>query len=127
MSDRSGAGVVDLAERLIGEARRLLAQHIELLKAELRQEAARAAQSLGLLLGGVLASGLGLLFLALALGILVGDRIGSRAGGLAIVGGALAVAGGVAGALGARALGQLRPMPESAGELREDMAWLRRG
>ena len=121
-----GTSVVDLATRLIADLGRLVDQRIELFKAELRQEARNVARSLGLLVAGAVGMGVGSAFLLLALGLWVGDLVGSTPGGLAIVGGGFALAGAALGFLAIRNLRRQRFAPETARELRRDVEWIQR-
>jgi uncharacterized membrane protein YqjE len=121
-----GTSVVDLATRLIADIGRLVDQRIELFKAELRQEAKNVARSLGLLVAGAVGMGVGSIFLLLALGLWVGDLVGSTPGGLAIVGGGFALAGAALGFLAIRNLRRQRFAPETARELRRDVEWIQR-
>jgi hypothetical protein len=116
----------DLATRLIADFRRLAEQHVALLKAELTQEATRLAKATGVLVAGTVAVALGALFLLVALGLWIGDLIDSTPGGLAIVGGILAVAGAVAGLLAVKEL-QRRKFERASAELRRDAEWIRNG
>ena len=115
---------MDLAGRLVWELGRLVDQRLELLKAELKQEATDVAKSLGLLAAGAIGASVGVAFLLLALGLWVGDLVGSTPGGLAIVGGGLALISGALGLLGARSLGRHRLVPETVRELRRDAEWI---
>jgi uncharacterized membrane protein YqjE len=121
-----GTSVVDLATRLIADLGRLVDQRIELFKAELRQEARNVARNLGLLVAGAVGIGVGSAFLLLALGLWVGDLVGSTPGGLAIVGGGFALAGAAVGFLAIRNLRRQRFAPETARELRRDVEWIQR-
>ena len=116
----------DLAARLVADVRRLVDQHVQLLKAELAHEAARAAKAAGMLAAGALGVALGALFLLVALGLWIGDLIDSTPGGLAIVGGALAIIGGVLGFLAVKEL-QRRKFERASAELRRDAEWIRNG
>jgi Putative Actinobacterial Holin-X, holin superfamily III len=107
-----GTSVVDLATRLF--------------KAELRQEARNVVRSLGLLVAGAVGMGVGSAFLLLALGLWVGNLVGSTPGGLAIVGGGIALAGAALGFLAIRNLSRQRFAPETARELRRDVEWIQR-
>jgi Putative Actinobacterial Holin-X, holin superfamily III len=120
-------GFLELAGRLIGDLGRLLDQRLELLKAELTREATSLAKSVGLLAVAVVGGSVGLAFLLLALGLWVGQLVGSTPGGLALVGAALAVAGLVLGLLAAKRLERQRLAPETMGELRRDAEWIRHG
>jgi uncharacterized membrane protein YqjE len=116
--------LLDLAARLAGEVRHLVDQRLELLKAELKQEASDIVRSLGLLAAGAAGASVGAVLLLLALGLWVGDLVGSRPGGLAIVGAGLALVGGVLVLLAARSLGRRQLVPETIRELRRDAEWI---
>lgn len=116
--------LLDLAGQLMTDVARLVDQRLELLRLELRQEASDAMKKVGLVGAGATMASVGLAFLLLALGLWVGDLVGSRSGGLAIVGGAFCLAGGALGFLGARALRRQRLMPETMLQLRRDAQWI---
>jgi hypothetical protein len=120
-------GFLELAGRLISDLGRLLDQRLELLKVELTREATSFAKSMGLLTAAVVGGSVGLGFLLLALGLWVGQLVGSTPGGLALVGAALVAAGLVLGLLAAKRLERQRLAPETLGELRRDAEWIRNG
>jgi hypothetical protein len=120
-------GVLELAGRLISDLGRLLDQRLELLKAELTREATSLAKSVGLLAAALVGGSVGLAFLLLALGLWVGQLVGSTPGGLALIGAAVAVASLVVGLLAAKRLERQRFAPETIGELRRDAEWIRHG
>jgi uncharacterized membrane protein YqjE len=119
------AGFVELATRLIGDISRLVDQRLALLKAELQQDAANLARSLGMLAAGVLGVGVGATLLLVALGLWVGHLVGSTPGGLAIVGGSLAVTGAAVGALARKGMERQRLARHTIRELRRDTEWIR--
>jgi hypothetical protein len=121
------AGLLELASRLVSDLRQLIDQRLALLKAELTQEATRAAKNIGMLVAGVVGAGVGVAFLLLALGLWVGHLVGSAPGGLAIVGGGLVVAGGGLGLLAAKHLEHQRLARTTVRELRRDAEWIRNG
>jgi uncharacterized membrane protein YqjE len=122
---RPATSLLDLGGRLVGELARLLDQRLDLLKAELKQGAAEALQHLGLVIGGMLGVSVGIAFTLLALGLWIGDLVGSTPGGLAIVGGSLTLIGAVLGLFGIRSLHGQRLVPETAREFRRDEEWIR--
>jgi uncharacterized membrane protein YqjE len=121
------ASLLELATRLAGDLGRLVEQRIDLLKAELAQEATDVARSLGLLAAGAVGASIGVAFLLLALGLWVGQLVGSTPGGLAIVGGGLAVIGAGLGLLATKNLQRQRLARETVSELRRDAEWIRHG
>lgn len=121
------ASLLELATRLAGDLGRLVEQRIDLLKAELAQEASDVARSLGLLAAGAVGASIGVAFLLLALGLWVGQLVGSTPGGLAIVGGGLAVIGAGLGLLATKNLQRQRLAQETVSELRRDAEWIRHG
>jgi hypothetical protein len=118
-------GLVELVTRLIGDIGRLVDQRLDLLKAELKRDAANVARSLGVLAAGAVGVGVGAALLLLALGLWVGQLVGSTPGGLAIVGGGLALAGAGLGLLARKNLERQRLARETIGELRRDAEWIR--
>ena len=82
------------------------------------------ARGLGLLATGAVLTGIGSAFLLLALGLWVGDLVGSTPGGLAIVGGGFALTGGGLGLLAIKNLKRRRFAPETVRELRRDVEWI---
>jgi len=114
----------ELATRLIRELGLFVEQRLELLKAELKQEASHIAKSLGLVIAGAAGASVGGFLLLLALGLWVGELVGSIPGGLAIIGGGLALAGGFLILVGTRSLGQQRFVPETVRALRRDAEWI---
>ena len=97
--------LLELASRLVADLRQLIDQRLELLKAELTQEATRAAKNVGMLVAGAVGASIGVAFLLLALGLWVGHLVGSAPGGLAIVGGGLVLTGAGLGLLARQASG----------------------
>jgi hypothetical protein len=119
--------LLELATRLVADLGRLVDQRLELLKAELKQEATRVVKSLGVLAAGLVGAGVGVAFLLLALGLWVGHLVGSTPGGLAIVGGGLALTGAGLGLLAIKNLQRQRNARETVRELRRDAEWIRHG
>ncbi len=120
-------GLLELAARLVADLRQLIDQRLELLRAELTQEATRAAKNIGVLVAGVIGAGVGAAFLLLALGLWIGHLVGSGPGGLAIVGGGLVIAGVGLSLLATKSLERQRLARETVRELRRDVEWIRNG
>src|SRR5262245_43483336 len=124
---RDSRSFVDLVNRLLSEIIDLLDQTVALLKLELREELGAIAHSAAFLAAGGVVAGLGALLLIVALALGIGDGIGSTAGGFAIVGGVLAVVGGIVLARMRRRLSDLGLRPrETVRELRRDVEWIKR-
>lgn len=119
------AGLVELATKLIADVGRLVDQRLDLLRAELKRDAANVARSLGVLAAGSAAVALGAVLLLVALGLWVGGLVGSTPGGLAIVGAGLAVAGAGLAVLARKNLERQRLAPDTVRELRRDAEWIR--
>jgi putative superfamily III holin-X len=117
--------LLDLTTRLVADLGRLVDQRLELLKAELKQEATSAAKNVGVLAAGAVGAGVGVALLLIALGLWVGHLVGSTPGGLALVGGGLAIAGVGVGLLAIKNLEGRRLARETVRELRRDVEWIR--
>jgi uncharacterized membrane protein YqjE len=120
-------GLLDLAVQLAGEVRRFIDQRLELFKAELKEEVALTVKSAGVLAAGTVGASVGTLFLLLALGVWIGDLMGSRPAGLAAVGGGLALVGGGLVFFAARNLKRRRLVRDTVADLRRDAEWIRHG
>jgi putative superfamily III holin-X len=81
----------------------------------------------GLLAAAVVGGSVGLAFLLLAVGLWVGQLVGSTPGGLALIGASVAVTSLVVGLVAAKRLERQRFAPETIGELRRDAEWIRHG
>jgi uncharacterized membrane protein YqjE len=121
------ASFTDLTARLAGDLRHLAQQHLELLKAELARDGLVLARVAGVVAAGGLAALVGFVLLLLALGVWVGDLIGSLPGGLALVGAALAVVGLGGAVLALRRLQRQRLVVNTLRELERDAEWIRHG
>jgi hypothetical protein len=121
------ASFLELALRLLTELRRLFDQRLALLRAELAQEATALAKNLGLLVAGAVAASVGIAFLLLALGLWVGQLVGSTSGGLVIVGAGLGAIGVLLALPALRSLQHRRFAQETLRELRRDAEWIRDG
>jgi len=118
---------LELASRLVADLRQLIDQRLELIKAELTQEASRAAKNFGLLVAGAVGASIGVAFLLLALGLWVGQLVGSTPGGLAIVGAGLVLIGAGLGLVAAKNFERQRLARQTVRELRRDAEWIRNG
>jgi hypothetical protein len=118
-------GLVDLVTRLVGDIGRLVDQRLDLLKAELRRDAANVARNIGVLAAGAVGAGVGVVLLLLALGLWVGQLIGSTPGGLAIVGAGLVLTSAGLGLLAVKRLERQRLARDTVRELRRDAEWIR--
>jgi len=112
---------------IIDDAQRLMVQHAELLKADIRKDlhdAKEAGYVLGL--GGVLlgAGGLMLLFMFVYLLDWLCYPQLPLWGSFGIVGGVLAIAGGIFFFRGQQQLDKINPLPENSVEaVKEDLQW----
>jgi hypothetical protein len=118
-------GLGELATRLIGDLGRLVDQRLDLFKAELKRDAANVARNVGVLAAGAVGVGVGAALLLLALGLWVGQLVGSTPGGLALVGAGLVLVSGGLGLLAVKNLGRQRLARETVRELRRDAEWIR--
>jgi uncharacterized membrane protein YqjE len=116
--------LLELGRRLARDVARLFDQHLTLLRLELQHGAAELSKSLALVVAAVLGLTVGALFLLLALGLWIGNAVGSTAAGLLIVGGGLVLSGGGLGLAGSRRFQRLRLIPDVTRELRRDAAWI---
>lgn len=121
------ASVLELASRLLSDLGRLVHQRLELLRAELARDAADLAWSAGALGAAAIGASVGLALLLVALGLWVGQLIGSMPGGLALVGIGLVVAGAGLGVVAVKRLERLRLARDTVRELRRDAEWIRHG
>jgi Putative Actinobacterial Holin-X, holin superfamily III len=119
--------LLELVTRLVADLDRLVDQRLDLLKAELKQEATSIAKSLGVLAAGAVGAGVGVALLLLDLGLWAGHLVGSTPGGLAIVGGGLALTGAGLGLLVIKNLERQRLARETVRELRRDAEWIQHG
>src|SRR5262249_1730963 len=115
-----------LVSGIIDDTQRLLTQHADLLKADIRQ-AQREAKETGLALGlAAVLLGLGGLLLLIMLALLL-HWLGPQLplwGSFAIVGGAVTAIGAAAYFYGREKLEHLNPLPENSVEaVKEDLQW----
>jgi len=117
--------VAQLVSGIIDDAQRLMVQHAELLKADIRKDlhdAKEAGYSLGI--GGVLLGAGGLMLLFMIAHLLNWMWELPLWGGFGIVGGVLALAGGILFFRGQQQLDKINPLPENSVEaVKEDLQW----
>jgi Putative Actinobacterial Holin-X, holin superfamily III len=124
--ENGSASFGSLISRLLNEIVRLLDLKLDLLKAELKEELGAAARRIALLAVGGVIGALGGFFLIVALAVWVGELVGNMPGGFAIIGGVLAIAGGLLLATMAARLGEQRFVPrQTAQEIRRDVEWIK--
>lgn len=123
--ERRAPRLGELLHRLLSEIGQLIDQRITLVRVELKEQVSTAVRDLGLVLFGAVLATLGLLLLLLALGFWVGGLMSSTAGGLALVGAVVIVAGAVAMMLALKELRRQRLVPETREELRRDAKWIK--
>jgi uncharacterized membrane protein YqjE len=123
--DVEANSVGDLLGRVTSDLSTLLRQELELAKAELRQEAAKAGKAGGMLGGAGVLGHLTVAFLALALTFALGNVM--DLGWAALIVAALLAAGAVVLVTRGRAqLRQLNPIPQQTVEtVKEDVQWAR--
>ena len=124
-TDTSGASVGQLMSEIAADLSSLMRQEVELAKAEIKEEAAKAGKGAAMLGGAAYGGHMVLLFGTLALVFAIGSRIGLGWAALILT----AVWAVVAAVLAARGRAQLRrvnPKPERTVQtLKEDAQWAR--
>lgn len=117
--------VAHLVSGIIDDAQRLMVQHAELLKADIRKDlrdAKEAGYSMGI--GGALLGGGGLMLLIMAAMLLYELAHLPLWGSFGIVGGVLALAGGIFFFRGQQQMDKINPLPENSVEaVKEDLQW----
>jgi len=116
--------VAHLVSGIIDDAQRLMVQHADLLKADIRKDlhdAKEAGYSLGI--GGLLLGGGGLMLLFMFAYLL--HELGLPLwGSFGIVGGVLTLAGGIFFFRGQQQMDKINPLPENSVEaVKEDLQW----
>ena len=121
--DTSGESLGDLVSELTGDLSKLMRQELELAKAEIRQEAAKAGKATGMLAAAGFAGYLTTVLLSLALVFALGAVM--PLGWAALIVAALwGVAGAVLYSSGRAKLRTVNPKPERTVEtLKEDAEW----
>ncbi|MEU4888796.1 MULTISPECIES: phage holin family protein [Streptomyces] len=115
----------ELVSRVTDDFRRLLSQEIQLAKAELKAEGAKAGQAAGMFGGAVFAGYMVALFLSLT-AVFALSNVMDPAWAALIVTALWAVAGGVLALVGRARTRQFSPAPEQTIEtLKEDAEWAR--
>jgi hypothetical protein len=118
-------GVAQLLSGIIDDTQRLLVQHAELLKADIRKDlhdAKEAGYSLGF--GGAMLGAGGLLLLFMIAHLLNWMWELPLWGGFGITGGILALAGGLLFFRGQQQLDKIDPLPENTVQaVKEDLQW----
>lgn len=121
--DTTGESLGDLVSELTGDLSKLMRQELELAKAELRQEAAKAGKATGMLAAAGFAGYLTTVLLSLALVFALGAVM--PLGWAALIVAALwGIAGAVLYSTGRAKLRTVNPKPERTVEtLKEDAEW----
>lgn len=121
--DTSGESLGDLVSELTGDLSKLMRQELELAKAEIRQEAAKAGKATGMLAAAGFAGYLTTVLLSLALVFALGAVM--PLGWAALIVAALwGIAGAVLYSTGRAKLRTVNPKPERTVEtLKEDAEW----
>jgi hypothetical protein len=122
-TDPSGASVGQLMSEIATDLSTLMRQEVELAKAEVKQEAAKAGKGAGMLGGAAYGGNMALLFGTLALVFAIGSQIGLGWAALIVT----VLWGTIAALLASRGRAQLRnvnPKPERTMQtLKEDAQW----
>ncbi len=119
------ASLGDLVSRLSDEAGNLVRTHIELAKAEVKEEVKNAAAGVGLLAGGGVAAHLALIVLSIAAswGLAEVMPIGLA---FLVVGVIWVVVAAVLYVIGRERLRRVEPPRQTMEEIQEDKEWLKR-
>jgi hypothetical protein len=116
-----------LVAGIIDDATKLISQHVDLFRAEVRQDFKRSVTAAKYLGTGSILLVVGCLFLAISLVPLLGEffpslPIWSR---WAIVGGLFVVTGGIAFAIGQSVMRSFNPLPDQTlAAIQEDVTWI---
>jgi uncharacterized membrane protein YqjE len=122
--DDSNSLLEELA-RLCDQVGRFVGQRLDLVTAELRQGTQDTLRRTALVAVGAMGAAVGAMFLLLALGVWVGELIGTIAGALAMVGAGLTLVAGLLAGWAIRSLRTRRFAPETIRALRRDAEWIR--
>lgn len=99
-------------------------KEVELAKVELKEEAGRAGKGAGMLGGAAVAGWFALLFLSFALGWLL-DEVMHTALAFLLIAVLYGIGAAVLGMKGREKLGEVEPLPNTIGSLKEDAEWAR--
>jgi hypothetical protein len=122
----SSPSVGELLGRLSLQLRRFLEQKLALARVEVKTGLRDIVRDAVLIATGAVLAVLGIIHLVIALSLWVGDLLGSRPAGFALVGGLVAIGGAVAAMLGLRGLQAHSVVPrQTVTELRRDVAWIK--
>jgi outer membrane lipoprotein SlyB len=122
-TDLSGASFGALMGEIAADLSALMRQEVELAKAEVRAEVAKAGKAAGMLGGAGFAGYMVLVLGSLAIAYALGDRIGFGWGTF-IVTAVWAIAGAILGLTGRKQLKSINPKPELTVEsIKEDVQW----
>jgi len=113
----------DLFGDLTQELSTLMRQEVELGRAELREEAQRAAKAAGGFAGAGVGAWMCVLFVSLTVAWLL-DHVMDRALAFAIVAIAWAVAAAILFQMGRRRMKDVEPLPQTTQSIKEDVQWL---
>jgi hypothetical protein len=116
-----------LVAGILEDASKLISQHVELFRAEVRQDFKKTMTAAKYLSTGSLLIVVGCLFLAVALVPLIGEFFPSLPlwSRWAIVGGTFILAGGIAFAIGQSVMRSFNPLPDQTlAAIREDVTWM---
>jgi uncharacterized membrane protein YqjE len=118
------ASLWDLVSRLSNEAGNLVRTHIELAKAEVKEEAKNAAAGVGLLAGGATAAHLALIILSIAAGWALAEIMPTGVAFL-VVGVVWIAVAAVLYVIGRNRLRRVEVPRQTIEEIQEDKEWLK--
>jgi len=118
------ASLSDLLSRLTSDFGDFVSTQVELAKVEIKEEAARAARSAGMLGAGTFVAYLAVLFLSLAAAWGLAEIVPEGVAFL-IVGAVYAVVAAFLLITGRQRMREVRPVPETTETLKEDVQWAR--
>ncbi|MFO0936557.1 MAG: phage holin family protein [Gemmataceae bacterium] len=116
-----------LVGAIIDDATKLIAQHVEMFRAEVRQDFHRTLAAFKYLSLGLLLALAGCLFLAVGLVLLMATMLPTLPAWSCwlIVGGSLLILGGIALVIGKMILRSIQPLPQQTlAALQENVSWI---